>query len=964
MLYTLGYPIDWSRIYPEGGRSVQLPSYPWQRERCWMDPPAGGDQSQRVSRDGDGKGSRSLLGRHFKSAQTETHFWESVLDRSAQSYLDDHRIEGLTVLPAALYVEIALAAAAEAFPSQSFVLKDMEFRKALFIPEGGTRTLQVILSPGTDAAASVHIYSCPGDLERANRSWTLHATAKVCPESDPVISLDVEREAPAQVQARCSEQISGQDYYLRLRESGVDYGPSFQSIARLWRCNGEMLGEVKVPDGPHGEFDACQFHPALIDACFQTLGAGVAAQATGNDEPGTYMPTHIDEIRIHGGQGLHLWSHAHLQKPGAGSIKGDVRLLDGNRQVAAEFIGLRFDSIGRDTKRTADENIDDWLYEFQWQRRERSNEQPAPQPSAPAGPANWLIFADSSGVGEALGALIKAQGDGCITVTRGESYERADGEHFRVNPERPEDMRQLVDPVLAPDQPICRAVVHLWSLDAGDPEETTVTSLKTAQTLGCSSVLQLVQELARVERNHLPRLWLITRGAQPAGEETLPLDTAQTPLWGLGRVVAQEHPMFWGGLIDLEPRSSVPEDAAHQLWKEISAPDGEDQIAFRQGRRYAGRLIRKPCSATHSAPFSWRADRSYLITGGLGELGLSVARWMVGQGARRLILMGRTNLPPRAQWNPAKVESRLAHQITAIRELEALGACVHLAAVDVADEGQLTAYLDEFRAEGWPPIRGVVHAAGVLQDGLLVQLDAAALDSVLRPKMIGGWLLHRLLEDDPLDFFVLFSSAGSLLGQPGQGNYAAANAFLDALAHHRRALGKPALSINWGAWSGLGFAETPGGKRLAAHLALAGIRSIAPAQALEVMDRLLRHGSTQVAVVPVDWERYRQFYPAGTESPLLSDLARVEADNSPQAGHPGEKRAALLAAEPSERLNLTAVLPDRASGSCARTVGIQGGHTATAEQSGAGLLDGGRVEEPDRGRPGRECADGHVSLGT
>ena len=443
--------------------------------------------------------------------------------------------------------------------------------------------------------------------------------------------------------------------------------------------------------------------------------------------------------------------------------------------------------------------------------------------------SSWLIFADSSGVGEELGALIKAQGGRSILVTRGESYERTDSEHFRIRPERPEDVRQLLDAVIAPDQPTCRAIVHLWSLDAAPPEETTVTSLETAQTLGCGSILQLVKELARVERHHFPRLWMITRGAQPAGEETLPLNTAQAPLWGLGRVIAQEHPMFWGGLMDLEPRASLLEDVARQLWKEISVPDGEDQIAFRQGRRYVGRLVRKRRSDSFEAPLKWRTDGSYLITGGLGDLGLSVARWMVEQGARRLILMGRSQLPPRAQWNSAEPGSRLAHQIAAIREMEALGASVHLASVDVADEVQLSAFLDEFRAEGWPPIRGVVHAAGVLQDGLLVQLDTAALNSVLRPKMMGGWLLHRLLEDAPLDFFVLFSSAGSLLGQPGQGNYAAANAFLDALAHHRRAQGRPALSINWGAWSGLGFADTPGGQRLAARLALLGIKSIAPA---------------------------------------------------------------------------------------------------------------------------------------
>lgn len=904
-LYTLGYPMDWSRIYPEGGRCVQLPFYPWQRERCWLDGPSGdiGDQSQYISRNGAGK--HSLLGRHFQSALPETHFWEGALDRIALPFLDDHRIEGVTVLPAAFYVEMAWVAATEAFPSQFFVLKGIEFRRALFLSDGETRTIQVCLAPGADGTAFVHIYSCPRGVEQPNRSWTLHATGKVCPQEHSSISAVIEREALAEVQARCSEEISGGDYYLRLRERGIDYGPAFRSIRQLQRGNGEILGEViGLPDGPHGEFNDDQFRPVIVDACFQTLGAGMAAGAIEDGKQGIWMPTHMDEIRIHAGPGRYLWSHAHLLEQDADTIKGEVRLLDETGHVAVEILGLRFDNIGRDTKRAAEENLDDWLYEFQWQGRERADGQSAVDLSAPSSQGNWLIFADRSGVGVALGALINAQGGRCILVTSGESYERIDCEHFRIRPERSEDMRQLFEAVLASDQPSCQAVVHLWSLDAGLPAETTVTSLKTAQTLGCSSVLELVQELARIERHPLPRLWLITQGAQPAGEETLPLNIAQAPLWGLGRVIAQEHPMFWGGLMDLEPRASLIEDAAHRLWKEISARDGEDQIAFRQGRRYVGRLVRKGRSATQKAPLTWRPDGSYLITGGLGDLGLAVARWMVEQGARRLILLGRTKLPPRARWSSAEAGSRLAHQIAAIREMESLGACVHLASVDVADEEQLSAFLDEFRAEGWPPLRGIVHAAGVLQDGLLAQLDAAALDSVLRPKIVGGWLLHRLLEGVPLDFFVLFSSAGSLLGQPGQGNYAAANAFLDALAHHRRAQGQPALSINWGAWGGLGFADTTGGRRLASRLALLGIKSIAPGQALEVLERLLRQGSAQVAAVPVDWTRYREFYPAGTESPLLSELAREDTDKSAPAGHPGEKRTTLLAAQPAERRRL------------------------------------------------------------
>jgi acyl carrier protein len=239
----------------------------------------------------------------------------------------------------------------------------------------------------------------------------------------------------------------------------------------------------------------------------------------------------------------------------------------------------------------------------------------------------------------------------------------------------------------------------------------------------------------------------------------------------------------------------------------------------------------------------------------------------------------------------------------------------------VANEGELSGFLDEFRAEGWPPIRGVVHAAGVLQDGLLVQLDAAALNTVLRPKVMGGWLLHRLLQNDPLDFFVLFSSAGSVLGQPGQGNYAAANAFLDALAHHRQAQGQPALSIDWGAWAGEGFADSVGGKRLAARLALLGISSIAPKQALEMLGRLLGQSATQVVVVPVNWKQYREFYPDGIPpcGPLLSELAREEAEVPRPAGRASQRRDALLAAAPAER---RALLQSYLSEQVARVLGL------------------------------------------
>jgi acyl transferase domain-containing protein/acyl carrier protein len=904
-LYTLGYPVDWSRIYPNAGRCVPLPLYPWQRERCWMEPAATDHESQgeRGSRGQEGK--HPLLGRHFKLAHPPgTHFWEITLDKRLMPYLDEHRIEGVALLPASAYVEMALATAVAAFGVQSFALENIEFHRALFLPDGEVRRLQLILAPGADGTAAFHIYSCPAGGGQSTNPGTLHASGKVRLRSEGNI-FRARQETAAELQDRCSETISGKDYYLRLHDSGIHYGSFYQGITQLWRNNGTILGEMRAPQGPEAEFSAFQIHPASLDACFQVAGAVVAAGATGNRKQDIFIPTRIDEIRVHcrPEQCLRpeqrLWTHARLQEKDGHAVKGDATLLDESGNAVAEIAGLRFESLDGDIQRTQGENLDDWLYEFQWQLKPRRSESVVTEPSG-AGEKSWLIFADRGGVGEALSALAEAQGVKCILAFCGDSYEVTDRTHFRIRPESPEDLRQLFETVLPANQPAFHVVAHLWSLDACSPGEITEASLTAAQTMGCGTVLPLIQELARAEWRDLPGLWLVTRAAQAAGEGHSPLDVAQAPLWGMGRVIAQEHTALWGGLVDVEPGTS-PRDAAHWLWEEISTPDGEDQIAFRQGRRYVARLVRKTKSTVQRTALAWPTNGSYLITGGLGDLGLAVARWMVKQGARRLILMGRTKLPPRSNWNAVEAGSRLADRVRAIQELEALGASVHLASVDVADEGQLRAFLDQFGAEGWPPIRGVVHAAGILQDGLLSQLDSAALNTVLRPKVMGGWLLHRLLEDAPLDFFVLFSSAGALLGQPGQANYAAANAFLDALAHYRRAQGQPALSINWGAWGGLGFADTSGGKRLAARLALMGIRSMAPRQALEVLERMLRQDAVQVAAVPVNWKRYHQFDSAGAKSPLLSQLAREESGVPLRMDHPGKQRDALLATEPAAR---------------------------------------------------------------
>ena len=235
-----------------------------------------------------------------------------------------------------------------------------------------------------------------------------------------------------------------------------------------------------------------------------------------------------------------------------------------------------------------------------------------------------------------------------------------------------------------------------------------------------------------------------------------------------------------------------------------------------------------------------------------------------------------------------------------------MGASVHLAQVDVAEENQLVSFLDVFEREGWPRIRGVIHAAGTLNDRTLFQQDADTFSSTWGPKVMGSWLLHQLLPQDSLDFFILFSSGASLLGSPGQANYAAANSFMDALSSQRKAQGLPALSINWGAWSEVGLAATAerGGR-----LAQRGFGSIAPAEGLEALAQLFNQDSAQIGVIPIDWKLVQQFSPEVAALPLFSRVAFTEVkqpvhDGGQERPQQGSTRDLLLSVEPSAREQL------------------------------------------------------------
>lgn len=1152
--------------------------------------------------------------------------FESQIGAELLPYLYDHRIKGTAVMPAAAYIEMAFAAV-KTLSAERPILHDIHFEQPLILPENSLCTLQLSVSSGP-AGAGVFQIASRAEQEMV-KTEIPHVSGKVVfnPSDQPARSS----EAPSlmEIQARCAEVISPEEHYLDLNRQGFEYGPSFRVINTIWRVDGEALGKMSLPENLIQEEDYYQIHPVLLDGSFQLIRDAIAQGRKDDGIVGNYLPFHIDRVQVYSRPGRLSWGHVRIRNiegVGADGVIADIRVIREEGQLVLEIEGLELRRSRKTTSQSKEDQALDWLYKIEW--KEKTDKAIAHNLDAISfdRPGSWLVFADRKGVGRGLARTMEEKGQRCIIISPGSSYCIQEGGEYQINPSHPDELRQLFEASLGPEHPPCRGLVHLWSLDIDSSAEVEEAGMNGARILGCASVLHLIQAAANKKWAEHPRLWLISRGAQPVGTLPSSLAPLQSPLWGLARVIALEHPAFQCTSLDLDPDPDCDgKQESLFLIKEIISSDRELQVAFRSGIRYAPRLIRitqtagdgvpSPSSPHYAdkklseaeayrleivtpgslndlivqrtvrrqpregeieievsaagvnfsdvlkamglypglaegpiplgaecsgrivrvgeavndlrigdeviavAPFSFgrfvttkrelaalkpqgmrdeeaaalpiafltaryalctlgrlragerilihaaaggvglaaiqiaqqrgaqifatagspekraflhsigvqnvmdsrsltfadeilkmtegrgvdmvlnslageaipkslstlgpygrfleigktdiyknshlelspfqknlsffaidmdrifrerpelaqelfkeliddfragtlkplphqvfplhdavaafrymaqrknigkivlslkpteatpgphpvrsvRPDGTYLITGGLGRLGLRVAEWLSSQGARHLVLTGRGS---------ASIETE-----ERIRIMRDAGLQIVVAKGDVAQKEDLARVLSEIN-DTLPPLTGVFHAAGLLDDGILLQQEWHRFDAVMRPKVDGALNLHTLTSGMSLDFFVLFSSVASLLGSPGQGSYAAANAFMDALSHHRRSLGLPSLTINWGPWSEGMSRSTDGNHRFL----LPGLNPIFPEEAFLILRTLLAGDPVQVTVLSVDWHRMLEYYKQVTEWGILVDLIPQRDVHS---GAPDPKSAGIMSA--------------------------------------------------------------------
>ncbi|WP_343708735.1 SDR family NAD(P)-dependent oxidoreductase [Mycobacterium sp.] len=561
-LYTSGQTVAWDRLNPLGGRVVSAPTYPWQRERFWLDAAAAGGSPWR--------------GPIRSSAQPDTVCCEIDVSTDLMPLLTGHRVHGSVVVPAATLLELVVTGSARAFGAPPRMPRDVVFHRSLVLDDAEPRTVQLVLRGAPSGDVSF-------DLLGMDPAASLVASGALVAD-EPVGDADPHN--PEDIQTRCTETVSAASFYGRLAQHGLEYGPAFQKVTDVWRRDGEAI--ARMTPGDASDIDA-----ALLDGCFQVLAATLPA--SNGQSHDTYLPVSIADLVVRGAFSDGVWCHALLRDGSApDTVEGDVFLLDRSGTVCTAVRGLRLARIRETAPSTTRADTRGDLYLPRWEPASLVT------PGRTVAAGTWLIFGDDGATADTTRMLLEQRSQTCVLVEPGTDFARLAPDHYQLDPAEPQHFRRLLD-----DLPQLQGIVHLCSLTA------STDSLDAARILGPTSVLHLVQALTPAPQSPAPRLWLVTRHAQPVEVDADVVALAQAPLWGMGRSIAHEHPELRCSRVDL-PLGSEPEDLA-ALVEELLAGVSDTDVGFRGGRRYVAKLsqfVVEPETAQPEADSPFRMEYS------------------------------------------------------------------------------------------------------------------------------------------------------------------------------------------------------------------------------------------------------------------------------------------------------------------------------------------------------------------
>ncbi|HEX2926724.1 MAG TPA: SDR family NAD(P)-dependent oxidoreductase [Ruminiclostridium sp.] len=771
-LYVQGADVEWKGLYSPGKyKRLNLPVYQFLKERHWINV-----QIKNTSL--VHQGNRSLGQPLIDTCLAESmdiRIYSTRFSAEKHWVLGEHKVAGDYVIPGTTYIEMICELAYQKDQPGVVEFKDVLFLTPVALKGGSEAEVQIILRKDGNCNEFAFVTRAGEDgsfIRHVEGKFEVKGEAK-----PPLYDID-----------GCKQRLQILEHFQYGEDAdyAVEIGPRFKNLTEIYMGDGEVLAYLSLPQEYSGDLLDFKMHPALMDTA-----VNMANSAIGD---GFYLPLSYQSLTIYGNMPGKFYCHLVRKNKETSSLETgvfDILLIEESGKIFAVIEGYTVKKVhSPKTGMFMPDSPDFGFYETRW------IESVAPKPTEGLNAGAVLVFKDKSDVSSALITRLKETGCDLYEIEMGESFEMTEQHKFIISGTE-EDYHKVFGKVSSK----ISTVVHMMSI-CGGKNINSVEELEDSSKNGVYSLFCLAKAVMKFKINPLDLILVSDNTSMVTGKEHY-INPQGAAMFALGRVAENEYSGLRCKCIDLGEGTSAAE-----IVNEMAAADKGSYAAYRNGKRYVEEFGKASLTGGKEEEIDIKSEGVYIITGGAGGLGLEIAGYLASKNKVRLCLINRSALPERSEWEHIQKrndDTKLCKKITAIRRIEESGSEVLCYNADVSDFQTMETIIKEL-VEKYGGINGVIHAAGVAGDGYLIRKPADVFRQVILPKINGTWVLDKLTENLKLDFFILFSSISGYTFTPGQGDYTAANTYLDVFARYRDRKGKRTLSINWPAWKETGMA--------------------------------------------------------------------------------------------------------------------------------------------------------------
>ncbi|BCJ96165.1 hypothetical protein acsn021_37340 [Anaerocolumna cellulosilytica] len=860
LLYTQGADIDWEMVYPSMRTKIGgLPLYPFEKKKHIVKP------SKNVKEVDFNTIDHYLLD-NCLAVSMQQDIYVSTFSLKKDWVLNEHRIAGRPTVPGVTYLEIVRAVAENYFPNQSIELRNVVFMTPLYIESDEIREVQTVIYKDDVDYLEFKVISRQNHFSTyKEEKWITHVTGKILSISSNIgENYDIEQ---LKTRLNCQNYSSKIDLNnpRSISTEIFDWGPRWDNLKEIYTGE-EVLLELELPAKYAEDLRTCWLHPALMD--------NAANWVAFNTAEGVHLPLMYSSLKIYGRMPIRFYAYItrtyskdEKMTKHSETLNSDILLLDENGKVfafAEQYVIKRVHNLDMVfNKQVASKSINmyhtiKWIEDALLKEKVRDSNG-----------SILVINGHNSLSHKVLEGLYENTCD-IIEVEIGESYCKVNNNLYKLNGSYDEYLK-LVDDVKARN--ISR-ILHMASTDdysgSGDIE-----NLKINLNKGIYSMYYLVKALMIKKLPMDIKITVVSNYADSITGDEKEIRPYNSSLVAFMNVVRQEYPTLRCRSIDIDEHTK-----SSQVLNEIIHGKDNFKTAYRNGKRYIEKFQEIDIDVIQDNDIQISDSGVYVITGGTGGIGLEIGEYFASKKRVKLVLLNRSVFPSREKWREIlkkNENTKLCSKIKKIQAIEATGTTVIMYSVDISDEKILETTLDDIRSR-YGKIRGVVHSAGVAGEKIILTKDENRFNEVLKPKIDGTWLLDKLTSQDNPDFFVMFSSTSSFLGGVGQGDYAAANSYLDSYAAYRSKKGGRTLTINWPAWDETGMAVDYGVNKDNVYF-----KGISTRDAIDAFEKVLGKDIQRVIVAAVSFD-YETLQSLETNLFKISDSIITEVKKHSEKG--------------------------------------------------------------------------------